>query len=156
MVAKSFPWKQIHYKHFQHFLGQNFYCCKIISSETDYYQKFWTIFFCFQIFYGFKINSSKISYYQTFLTKCFGRKCFMVAKSFSRKQIHTITFQQNFLVETFLWLQNHFLENRFIPKIFNKCFFGYKIISSKNGCYQKVLTKFVRQKVFMVEKLFPW
>ena len=71
----------------------------------------------------------------------------MVAKSFPRKQILTNHFHETFLVENsygckiissktgsyqkfswkilvenFLWLQNHFLENRFLPKIFINIF----------------------------------
>ena len=53
----------------------------------------------------------------------------------------------HFLVENFLWLQNHFLGNRFPSKIFMETFFvenwyRCKIISSKTGyCKKKKIIK---------------
>ena len=59
---------------------------------------------------------------------------------------------KNFLVENFLWLQNHFFGNRFEPKLFrSKIFYGCKIISLKTGLNQK----FFDLKFFMVAKSFP-
>jgi len=52
----------------------------------------------------------------------FARKFFIVAKLFSAKQVcnknifRNFFSERNFLVENFLWLQNHFLENRFEGK----------------------------------------
>jgi hypothetical protein len=40
----------------------------------------------------------------------------MVAKSFPGKQVITKHFQQNFLAEIFLWLQNHFHEKQIQTK----------------------------------------
>ena len=57
----------------------------------------------------------------------------MVAKSFPPKQAKTKKVK-NFLVEIFLWLQNHILGYRFQSKIFMKNFWS---------------------KIFMVEKSFP-
>ena len=114
--------EQVCTKHFlQKMFGRNFYVCKIISSKTGYYLNF----------------SSNI----------FGRKFFVVAKSFPRKQVCTKTFHQHFLVETFLNLQNNFLENKFEPKVFInkfrlKIFYICKIISSKTGLNQKFWSKF--------------
>ena len=44
----------------------------------------------------------------------------MVAKSFPRKQVLIKIFKQKFFAAIFLWLQNHFLENRFEQNIFIK------------------------------------
>ena len=77
----------------------------------------------------------------------------MVAKSFPRKQVHNKNFHVKFLVEIFLCLQNHFLENRFTPKIFmnvfwSKTFYGCKIISSKTGSNQKLSMKYFWSKIY--------
>ena len=77
----------------------------------------------------------------------------MVAKSFPRKQVPTKNFHQIFLVENFLRLQNHFLGNRFDPKIFIKNFFSKifyycKIISSKTGLNQKFSSTFFWSIIF--------
>jgi len=64
----------------------------------------------------------------------------------------------HFLVENFLWLQNHFLGNRFPSKIFMETFFvenwyRCKIISSKTGyCKKKNHKKNVWWKI---AKSFP-
>jgi hypothetical protein len=83
----------------------------------------------------------------------------MVAKSFPPKQVPTKNFHQIFLVETFLWSESHFLENRFLPKIINffwsKIFYGRKIISSKTGSYLKVLLKLFWSKICMDAKSCP-
>ena len=42
----------------------------------------------------------------------------MISKYFSRKQVCMKHFLWNFSGQNFLWLQNHFLENRFAPKLF--------------------------------------
>ena len=85
-------------------------------------------------------------FHQSFL----GRIFFMVAKSFRRKQVGTKKFlsemfygckiisweiglnqkfsSKNFLVKTFLLLQNHFLKNRIVrKKKFHQKFFGRKL-----------------------------
>ena len=64
------------------------------------------------------------------------------------------------MVEIFLWLQNHFLGNRFEPKIFIKNFFGKnfydcKVISSEIGLNQKYSLKFFERNFFMVWISFP-
>jgi hypothetical protein len=83
----------------------------------------------------------------------------MVANSFPRKQVPTTIFIKFFLVENFLWLQNHFLENRFIPKFssnffWSEIFYGCKIISSKTGSYQNFHQILFGRKFFMVAKSF--
>jgi len=95
MVAKSFPLKLVVTKDFGHnFFGRKFfYRCKIISSKTGPYKKTASQFFWSENFKGCKIISSKAGSYQNISVK-------------------------RILVENFLWLQNHYLENRFIPKIF--------------------------------------
>ena len=44
----------------------------------------------------------------------FGGKFFMASKIISSK----IGMNQKFLIENFLWLQNNFLANRYIPEMF--------------------------------------
>ena len=124
-----------------------FYCCKIISAKTCSYQNFHKIFLgrkCFiftksfprkvfptkifikvflvENFFGCNIIFSRTGSYQIFHQIFFGRKFFMVAKSYSRKQVPTKIFIKFFLVENFLWLQNHFLENMFLPKFSSNIF----------------------------------
>jgi hypothetical protein len=146
MVAKSFPREQVHTKIFIKFsLVENFLCLHNYFLENRSLPKFSSNFFWSKIFYGCKIISSKTCSYQNFhqiffvenflllqnhflenrfLTKVsaifFGRKFFMVAKSFPRKQVLTKYFRENCLVENFSWLQNHFLENNFLTKIKRK------------------------------------
>jgi hypothetical protein len=85
----------------------------------------------------------------------------MVVKPFPRKQVPTKNFHQYFLVENFLWLQNHSLENRFLPRIFienflvGKFFYDCKIISSKTGSYQKFSSVIFCRTFFIVAKSFP-
>ena len=81
-------------------------------------------------------------------------------KIISLKQVRHENFKQSFIVEIFLWLQNHFLENNLLPKIFNiifgsKFFYCFKIISSKTESYQKFSTKLFGRKFFVVAKSFP-
>ena len=134
MVAKSIPRKQFLTKNFNetfcgryfflwlqnHFLENRiltkifimFFCGKFIIVSKSYSRNF----FLTNIFYGCKIGSSKTDSYQNI----------------------SWTF---FLVENFLSLQNHFLENKFAPKIFIKnvlvVFYGCKIISSKAGLQEQ-------------------
>ena len=79
----------------KNFLSKIFYVCKIISSKT-----------------GLKERKS----WEKVFRKIFRRKLFMVAKSFPRKLVRRKKlwkmFENYFLVENVLWLQNHFLENR--------------------------------------------
>ena len=147
IVAKSFPRKQVPTKNFHeiclvenflwsqnHFLENRFLLkmfIKFIWSkiflwsqnhflENRFILKIFIKFFWSKIFYGRKINSSKIGSYQQFLPNCLLENFFMVAKSFPWKQVPTNKFYQNFSVEKCLWLQNHFLEYRFLPNIFIK------------------------------------
>jgi len=87
--------------------------------------------------------------------KFFGRKIFIVAKSFPRKRVPTKNFQKYFLGENFLWSENHFLENGSLAKKFRQKCYGRKIISSKTGPYQNFSTTIYGRKIFMVEKSFP-
>ena len=92
---------------------------------------------------------------KNFHKNLFGRKIFIVAKSFPRKQVWTRNFHQKYLVENFLWLQNHFHDNRFEPKIFirnvlcRKCF-----MVAKSFPWKQVPTKNVHQNIFV--GIFLW
>ena len=86
--------------------------------------------------------------------KIFFRKFFIIAKSFPRKQVWTRNFHQNFLVETFLWLQNHFLEIRFEPKFFINNFFRQFFMVAKSFPRKPVWTRNFHQN-FSVET-FLW
>jgi len=72
----------------------------------------------------YKIISSKIGFQErTF----FGRKYFMVAKSFPQKQVY---------------------KKKKLRKIFwSKMFYGCKVISSKTGLQKKILTNFLVENI---------
>ena len=64
------------------------------------------------------------------------------------------------MVENSLWLHNHYLENRSIPKIFIKIFlseffYGCQIISSETRLPPKFLWKIFWSKIFMLAKSLP-
>jgi len=140
MVAKSFPRKQI--------------CKENNSWKIFLYENF--------LWLQYHFLENRLAR-KKFLKNFFGRKFFMVAKSFPRKQIRK---EKNswkmFLVENFLWLQNHFLENRFarkriLEKLFwSKICYSCKIISSKTDLQgKKFLNNFFCRKFFMFAKSFP-
>jgi len=85
----------------------------------------------------------------------------MVAKSFPRKLVVTKGFDQNFLGRKFfLSLQNHFLENRFLPKNFLHFFCSKFFMVAKSFSRKLVFTKdfdqtFFGRKSFIVAKSFP-
>ena len=84
----------------------------------------------------------------------------MVVKSFPRKQVEPNIFINNIFVEIFLWLENHFLGNRFGQKcsskvFWSKKFYGCKFISSKTGLRPKFSSKIFGRIMFMIAKSFP-
>ena len=126
--------------------------------ENRFLSKFSSNFFWSKIFYGCKFISSETGLIKNFIN--------------------------NFLVEKFLWLQNHFRGNRFEPEIFYKkvlvenfClhnqflgnwietrnillnflknFLWLQIISSVRGSNQEFPQKTFGRKFFMVAKSFP-
>ena len=108
-------------------LVENFLWLQNHFLENRFEPKIFIKKFWSKIFYGWKFNSSK--------------------------QVGTINYHTNSLVENFLWLQNHFLENRFEPKIFIKkflveIFYGCKLISSEIGLKQKFSSKLFWWKIF--------
>jgi len=75
---------------------------------------------------------------QKFSSKRFGQKFLWLQNHFLGNRFEPkifINFHEKFLVQNFLWLQNHFLENGFDPKIF--------------------VQNFLVQKFSMVAKSFP-
>ena len=112
-------------------------------------------------------------------------KNILLLKINSSNQFCTKNFHQKSRVQNFLMFQNHFLENRFEPKIFinifgrnffrveksflkkqlctkiffKKCFWKIfyccKIISSKQFCTKNCHQKFRVKKFFIVPKSFP-
>jgi len=120
-------------------------------EKSEVKKKIWA-----KMFYGCKLISSKIGFEgkkfeKNFLRNVFGRKLFMVAKSFPRKQVWKRNILGKFLGREFLWLQNHFLENRFERKKIQKNFwemcFGpnfflfVKSFPRKQVCKKTILTK---------------
>ena len=63
----------------------------------------------------------------------------MLAKSFPPKQVPNTNFHQTLLVGN-SWLQNHFLENRFLPK-FSLTISGQKLLVEKSFPRKHVPTK---------------
>ena len=134
-MVENFLWLQNHFLDnrferkisLKNFWSKIFYVCKIISSKIGSHQKFsWNIFWS-NIFCGWKI--------------------------ISRKYVQTKNFQKHFWVENFLWLQNHFLENRFewkisFPNFFVLNFYSCKIISSKTGFDQKFSITHIENNFF--------
>ena len=139
-------------------LFEFFFCFKIISSETGLDQHFHQKNFGRKFFIVAKSFPRKLVSTKNFHQKNFGRNFFIVAKSFPRKLVCTENFHQNkfvrfffasksfprkqdwtkifikkSLVENFLLLQNHFLEN---------------------WCTKKILRKRFGRKYFMVAKSF--
>ena len=129
-----------------------------------------------KIFYRCKIISSKTGSYQNFHKKFFGRKFFMVVKSFPRKQVPTKIFLSNFFMVTSfpqkqvpienihqtLFSRNFFMVAKSFPRKqvptrnFRQNFlYGGKINSSKTGSYQKFSSVIFARKFFIVAKSFP-
>ena len=136
-VPKLFPQKldNMKKKIKKIFLVENFLWLQNHFLENRFEVKnVWEKFFVEKVFVC-KIVSSKTGLQE----KLFGRKCFMVAKSFTRKQVwrkkclrkhfwskniygckiigsktglQKINFEKKILVQNFLWMQNHSLRNR--------------------------------------------
>jgi hypothetical protein len=131
MVEKSFPQKQVPTKNFHQFFGRKFVMVAVIPSKTGSYQKLSSKSFLVEKFYCCKIISSEMGSYQ------------------------------KISVENYLWMQCHFLENRYIPKLsskffvqifLSKLFYDCKVISSKTGSYQKFSSTFFWSNFFIVAK----
>ena len=140
------------------FRSKIFHGCKIISSKTGPYQKFskkfWSIIVMVEKLFPRKQVPTK-NVQQIFLRLKF--IYLMFAKTFPRKQFPTKQFHENIVVENFLWLQNHFLENMFQPK-FSSNFFGRKFFMvAKSFPRKQVPTKsfikFFWSKIFYVRKI---
>ena len=108
-------------KIFLNTFSSEIYCYKIISLKTGSNQKFSSQMIVRKFFMAGKSIPRKQVCFQNFHQKYFGPK-FFNCKIISTKKIRTKNFHQLFLVEYFLLLHNHFLENRFQPKIFIKNF----------------------------------
>ena len=132
-----------------------FYCCKIIPSGIGFNQKFSWKMFLLKMFYGCKIISSETPLNQNFpvanflwlqnhflgntfegkiLSKKFWLKNFCGSKIISCGIGLNWQFSWKIFWLNFLWLQNHFLGNRFEIKI----------------CIESFLSK-----IFIVGKSFP-
>ena len=180
MFAKSFPRKQILTKHFhetflvenclwlqndflenrfepkiiKEILVENFFRCTMISSKTDLNQIFPSKFFWMQNDF-LENRFEPINFVQNF----FGRKLFMVAKWFPRKQVWTKNYQKN-LGRKFFKVHNDFLENWFESKIFLKHLLSNILLGAKRFPRKQVWTKIFHQiffgrEFFMVAKWFP-
>ena len=105
---KNFWWSQHHFlenrfqpKNFhQFFLVENVLWSQNHFLENKFLLKIFIKFVWSKIFYYRKITSSKTGSYWKFSSNFFGRKFFMVAKSFPPKQGPTKNFHQIFLVES--------------------------------------------------------
>ena len=143
--------------------GRNFYCCKIISSETVWMKySFGRKFFWSKIQYCCKIISSETVQIRKFLFKNFFYRNFSLLlqnhflgnsldeKSFGRKFFMSKNFWTKFLL-----LQNHFLGNRFDQKICGRKFFWSKKIFGRNFyCCKIISSETVWMRKFKVEIFF--
>ena len=101
MVAKSCPLKHVSMKNIfeKKFLVEMFYGCKIVFSKTGLNEKKFAKNCFVESVFGCKIISSKTGLFENI-------------------------FEKKVMVEYFLWLQNHFLENSFERKLFGKYFWS--------------------------------
>ena len=135
MVEKSFPGEQVGTENYeQNFFVENFLWLQNYFPGNKLELKIFINNFLSKIFYGCKIISCKQVGTENFRQKFFGRKFFMVAKSFPVNRLELKIFVKNFFGRNFLWLQNHYLGNRlelkiFIKNFWSKIFYGCKIIS---------------------------
>ena len=124
-MVQNFFWLQNHY--FENrskpkiFCRIFFYDCKIISSEPGLPPKLLWKIFRSKMFMVAKSLPRNQDWKKNFI-KMFGRKFFMVARSLPRNQDWKKKNSSKFLVENFLSLKIHFLENRFRLNIFINCF----------------------------------
>jgi hypothetical protein len=92
LVAKSFPRKHFGWKKkWRNFFVENFYGCKIISSETEWMKKIWSTIFLVEIFFLFAKSIPRNKFRLKIIWKIISRKfvwlkIFLVAKSFPQKQ----------------------------------------------------------------------
>ena len=134
MVAKSFPRKQVPTKNFnQIFLVEN-----CLWSQNHFLEN---------------------RYLLKIVIKFFGRKFFMVAKSFPPKQVPIKNVHQIFLVENFLLSQNHLFPRKQVPtKNFHQISLDENCLWSQNHFLEnrfilKIYMKFFRSKIFYGRKL---
>ena len=111
-------------------------------------------------FYGWKLISLITCMHVKFSSNNFWWIKYFCLQNHFLKNRYIPKLFHNFFCRNYLWFQNHFLENRFLPKIFNnilsvKYLYGCKIISSKTGNYQKFWTNFFAENMFRVAKSFP-
>ena len=149
MLAKSFPRKQVCTNNFhQEFFGRRFYMVansfprKQVTTKNVHQTFLIEIFLLLQNHFLENRLPPKI-----FINFFFGWKLFMFGKSFPRKHVPTKIsskilwsiifygcriissksgsyqkFSWKIFIQTFLWMQNYFIENRFLPNIFIKHF----------------------------------
>ena len=128
-----------------------------------------------------KTLNKKLFVADSHTSKFFDRNIFMVPKSFLRKLVLTKYFDQNFwwkifngceivslkknflpkifikivLVQSSLWLQNHFLENRILIKIFINIFSVKIFLWLQNHLLENRFLPKNLMKIFIVVKSFP-
>ena len=144
MVVKSFPWKQVPTKIFhqiflwlhnflknrfppkifiQHCLVENFLWSQNHFLQNRFLPKIFISNFCSKFFIVAKSFPRKQVPTKNFHRKFSSRKIFLWLQNyFLENSFLPKIFICNFVVENFLWLQNHFLENTFLPKISIKTF----------------------------------
>ena len=111
------------------------------------------------MFYCSKIISSKTGLQERFLRKIFGRKFFMVGRSFPRKEVwqkilRKIIGRKFFMVAKFFPLK-YLCKKKFWKSFWSKIFFGCKIISSKTGLLEKIFSqKFLWLQIHFLEYRF--
>ena len=130
--------------------GRNFLWLKNHFQENvptkNYDEKFFVENFLWLQNYFLKNRFVLKMFIKTFLLKIF-----MVAKSFPREKVATNNFHGKIFDTNFLLFQNHFLWNRFEPKIFIENFlvenfYDSKIISSGIGVNQKFSSRIFLSK----------
>ena len=120
MVSKSYPRKQVCAQKFH----QKFWWLQNHFLENRYEPEIFIKNIWLKIFYGCKIISTKTGLNQKFSSEMF-------------------------CVENVLWLQNHFLENRFQPKIFIENLFQFQNHFHKNRFEQKIFIKNILVENFL-------
>jgi hypothetical protein len=99
--------------------------------ENRFEPKIFIKIFWSKIFYGCNIISSKTGLNQNFSSKFLVENFLWLQNHFLENRFEPKIIIKNFLVEKFLWLQNNFLENRFEQKIFIKHFLAEKFYGCK-------------------------
>jgi len=127
MIALSFPRKQVSAKNFQqNFFGRKFLWLQnhfLISAKTGSFQKFSSKLFWSRIFFDCKIISSKTGPTKNVQQNFLVEHILWLQNRFLENRFLQKNFMKHFLVENFFWLQNHFFANRLLPKIYIKTFY---------------------------------